>query len=189
MSELETASPTGQNERLSENPVIDYLKKAHRRKDRAALANLRSGLRRRDGRAMEMYPYIGRFLSENTNRSREHAIFTVAALFAYYPDANNTKGDLGASLRELKNDEGDSVEKRFVALLNAEAEDLPVYLRQIIGLLKSNEKPVGVNWEKLFDDIVRWESDSRFVQKRWARSFWGDNYNENNQENSTGEEK
>ena len=173
-------------------------------KNRAALAHLRSGLRRKDSRSMEMYPVIGRFLAEtNPNRSYENAVFIVAALFAYYPDAKSNTGNLGASWKEFRNkkkkrnpnDESktDSNENRFVALLNAEVDELPNYLRQIIGLLKSED--VAVNWEQLFKDVQFWEAagdNSKYesVQRKWARSFWGNFNNENNQdkqENSEGE--
>ena len=164
-----------------EDRVIKYLKSLNKPpQNRAASAHLRRGLGKPPKTAMEMFPYLGRFLSNDTKPNYENTVFIVAALFAYYPDAKNTSGNLGASLRELK-ENSDSIEKRFVALLNAEAEDLPYYLRQIIGLLKSND--VAVNWERLFKDIQSWNSDKRFVQQKWAEQFWGNypNNTENNQ--------
>ncbi|MDQ3062209.1 MAG: type I-E CRISPR-associated protein Cse2/CasB [Acidobacteriota bacterium] len=192
MNEQVEKTETKLAEPREKSEFIKELEKLAKRKDRAALAHLRSGLRRKDSRSTEMYPVIGRFLSEKTNRSYENAVFIVAALFAYYPDAKTNAGNLGASLRQLK-DDSDSIEKRFVALLNAEADELPDYLRQIIGLLKSKEIPV--NWQQLFKDVQYWEttdetSKRESVQKRWARSFWGSYSNENNQdkqENSKGE--
>lgn len=176
------------NEAVSAKPKSEFIKFLEgltadpKRQDRAALANLRSGLRRKNFQAMEMYPYLGRFLSEKPNRNYESAVFIVAALFAYYPDAPKTKGNLGASLREYKRQtESDGAEKRFVALLNAEAEDLPNYLRQIIGLLKSKE--IAVNWQRLFDAIRQWNSDDRYIQRDLARSFWGNLSPEENQTN------
>lgn len=166
-------------EMSAESRFIGYLKGLEKRQDRAALANLRRGLGKPPKTAMEMFPYLGRFLSHDTKPNYENTVFIVAALFAYYPDAKHTGGNLGASLRELK-ENSDSIEKRFVALLNAEAEDLPYYLRQIIGLLKSND--VAVNWERLFKDIQSWNSDRRFVQQKWAEQFWG-NYIGKNQDN------
>lgn len=169
-------------EAKTENRFINYLYGLvdPKRQDRAALAHLRRGLGRKPGAAMEMYPYLGQFLPNERSPRYENAIFIVAALFAYYPDAPKTSGNLGASLRRLK-DDSDSIEKRFVALLNAEADELPNYLRQIIGLLKS--KDVAVNWEKLFDDVRQWSNDNRYVQARWARSFWGKFNDENKQDN------
>ncbi len=94
---------------------------------------------------MEMFPYLGRFVSYDTKPNYENTVFIVAVLFAYYPDAKHTSGNLGASLQELK-EKSNSIEKRFVALLNAEAKDLPYYLRQVTGLVKSSD--IGVNTAK-----------------------------------------
>ncbi len=171
-SAINAAEPT------AEGRLIGYLKGLEKRQDRAALAHLRRGLGKPPKTAMEMFPYLGRFLSHDTKQNYENTVFIVAALFAYYPDAKHTKGNLGASLRELS-EKSDSIEKRFVALLNAETEDLPYYLRQIIGLLKSND--VAVNWERLFKDVQYWNSDQRFVQQKWAEQFWG-NYTNKNEE-------
>ena len=115
---IETIEKTEPNsaEAKEKSDFIKHLESLVRRKDRAALAHLRSGLRRKDSRSMEMYPVIGRFLSEKPNRNYENAVFIVAALFAYYPDAKTNAGNLGASLRQLK-DDSDGIEKRFVALL------------------------------------------------------------------------
>lgn len=163
---------------------IKYLESLAKRQDRAALAHLRRGLGKPPKTAMEMYPYLGQFLSGDSdakkiNHWRENAVFIVAALFAYYPDAKPNVGNLGASLRQIK-DDSDSIEKRFVALLNAEADELPDYLRQIIGLLKSKE--TAVNWQTLFEDVQFWSNDNHRVQNRWARSFWGSYNNKNNQD-------
>lgn len=164
--------------------LIGYLKGLEKRQDRAALAHLRRGLGKPPKTVMEMYPYLGQFLSHEPNHRYETAIFVVAALFAYYPDAPGNVGNLGASIRQLKDDsDSKSIEKRFVALLNAEAEDLPYYLRQMIGLLKSGQKQIAVNWNQLFKDVKNWNSDERFVQNAWARSFWG-NFSSDKNKNS-----
>jgi CRISPR system Cascade subunit CasB len=179
------ATATIAAEPIAEDRFVRYLKSLEKRQDWAALAQLRRGLGKPPKSAMEMFPYLGQFLSHETKHNYENAIFIVAALFAYYSDAKHTTGNLGASLRKLKDDkDSKSIEKRFVALLNAEVEDLPYYLRQIIGLLKSNEKPIPVNWERLLKDIQNWNSDKRYVQQKWAEQFWGNytNKNENNQD-------
>lgn len=161
---------------------IKYLESLVKQKDRAALANLRRGLGKPPQTAMEMYPYLGQFLSQEPKRNYENAIFIVAALFAYYPDAKSTSGNLGASLRRyFEETKSDSVEKRFVALLNAEADELPNYLRQIVGLLKSKE--IAVNWEQLFKDVQFWNSENSRVREKWARGFWGNSGNDHNPNN------
>lgn len=171
MSEENTAARTS-DEPKDESGLIGYLKDLAVRQDRAALAHLRRGLGRRPGESMEMYPYVGRFITEKTNTAHDRAVFLTAALFADYSDARPNIGDLGSSVKELtKKTESESIERRFVALLDADAEYLPYYLRQMIGLLRANDIPV--NWNELFKDIRSWASESRYVQKKWARSFWG----------------
>jgi CRISPR system Cascade subunit CasB len=170
------------SEQRPESGVIAYLKGLAKNQDRAALAHLRRGLGRKPGDAMEMYPYVGRFAGEASNKSHERAVFLTAALFADYPDAQQNAGDLGSSVRQIS-DKSDSIERRFVALLDADAEDLHFYLRQMIGLLKANSVPV--NWEHLFKDIRNWSHDARFVQRNWARSFWGSKETKENNESET----
>lgn len=198
---LEDVNATNKDEAFSaeiseENCLIKYLRGLERQQNRAALANLRRGLGKPPKSVIEMYPYLGQFLSYESKQNYETAVFIVAALFAYYPDALGNAGNLGASLRELSDKEkknrppdekvSKSLEQRFVALLNAEAEDLPDYLRQIIGLLKSKE--IAVNWNRLFKDVKNWNNDSRYVQNAWARSFWGNfSSDKNKEQENTGE--
>lgn len=169
-----------QEEKEFENDFINFLKKLKSEKNRAAMAHLRRGLGKPAGTTTEMYPYIGRFLPKTPNYKYENALYLVGSLFGFYSDANNTNGNLGDSMALIK-DESGSMEKRFVALLNANYEDLHQHLRQAVSLLKAKEKPV--NWERLFKDILAWESDSRYIQRDWARGFWDTYKPKNNQEN------
>jgi CRISPR system Cascade subunit CasB len=95
--------------------------------------------------------------------------FMVASLFALHPDTTDA-GNLGTSFRRIGNP-SESIEKRFVALLNAHSDDLPDHLRQAISLLRSNE--VRVNWLQLLRDIEGWNRDDRIVQRKWAAEYWG----------------
>ena len=68
-----------------------------------------------------------------------------------------------------KEKDSGGVERRFVALLNCRAEDLPDHLRQFISLLKTNDMPI--DWAQLLRDVIRWDYDED-VQRNWARAFW-----------------
>lgn len=162
---------------------------------RAVLAYLRRGLGRESGTAMEMLPYVMPYierlpedLSLKQREKIENSYFLIGSLIGLYPKANRKSEDkgqnnLGKSLwlfdREIskgipnrpKNERNPSVEKRFVGLLNADEEDLHNHLRQIISLLKSKEIPI--NWLQLLKDINNWSYESKFVQRNWAREFWG----------------
>ncbi len=137
--------------------------------DRAALAHLRRGLGKEPGTAMEVFPYIPWWM---VNKYNEQSYFLIASLFGLHPTKSGADrfNNLGKSLSKIK-DASDSIEKRFTALLNANEEDLSEHLRQIIGLLKS--KDISVNWLILLKDIKNWSHEKKFVQKNWARGFWG----------------
>jgi len=98
--------------------------------------------------------------------------YLIAALFAYHPGSGGT-GNLGDAFAQTLDPGGDSTatERRFAALLAAHPEDLPFYLRQAVSFLKSKEVPI--NWHQLFFDLLAWDHPDGYVQKRWARAFWG----------------
>jgi CRISPR system Cascade subunit CasB len=155
-----------------EHPFIAYLEGLRDREDRGALASLRRGLGQDPGSAVEMYRYVVPWLPEQSSRQREEAYYLVAALFAYHPDPGGW-GNLGAAFRRTLDPQGDNtaVERRFTALLAAHPDDLPFYLRQAVGFLKSKEVPV--NWQQLLTDLLAWSHPDGYVQKQWARFFWG----------------
>ncbi len=157
-----------------ECPFIEYLERLRDQEARAVLAALRRGLGKPPGTVPEMYPYVVPFV-QGLSRNQEEARYLVASLFAWHQlswKGENT-GNLGASCARLARavPDSDSVERRFVALLNCRSDDLPVQLRQIIGLLKTREIPIL--WSKLLTDIQYWNHENRRVQRRWANAFWG----------------
>ena len=158
-------------------PLIDYLEELVRRQNRGALAALRRGVGKAPGVAMEMHRYVAPFLPKDPARRQEEACYLVAALFAYWHQgesivAAHPPDNLGASLARLKTpDTGPSLEARFTALLKSHREDLPVHLRQAVGLLKAKEVPV--HWRHLWRDLRHWDHEDGWVQRSWAKSFWG----------------
>ncbi|GIV76693.1 MAG: hypothetical protein KatS3mg050_1087 [Litorilinea sp.] len=135
-------------------PFITYLESLRDQEDRGALAALRRGLGA-PGTAHSMFPYVVPWLPEGASRQQEDAYFLVAALFAYHPDPGGT-GNMGDHFARARTPDGDdtAIERRFTALLAAHREDLPVFLRQAVGFLRSKEVPV--NWHTLFRDIRYW---------------------------------
>jgi CRISPR system Cascade subunit CasB len=158
----------------SERPFVGYLEsltKPENRNGRAALAALRRGLGRRPGEAPEVYPYLVPW----TSRMRgweEEVFYLVASLFASHPMSwhGEGAGSFGASMGRVKDSEGDSTERRFVALLSSRREDLPEHLRHAISLCAAREVPV--TWDRLLRDLRRWDEGRRSVQLNWAREFW-----------------
>ena len=156
-------------ENIQSNPYITFLLSL--KENRGALAALRRGLGRTPGTTPEMYPYIVPWLPDKVSAQMEAAYYLTAALFAYHP-VNTLSGNLGDHLRATINGGGNeqATERRFVALLQCHPDDLPGHLRHAVSYLKSKEQPV--NWQQLFEDLLKWDHPQRFVQKRWAGSFW-----------------
>ncbi len=157
-----------------EERFINRLKELAEGQERGALASLRRGLGQPPGTVADMYRYVEPFLGEQGSgaRFKESAFYLVAALFALHPKSTD-EGNMGAHLAKTRTDSGsDALERRFTALLAAHPDDLPEYLRQAVSFLKSkDEEPV--NWKELLRDLQNWGHEDRFVQKKWARSFWG----------------
>ena len=158
------------------NPFIEFL--LSKKDDRGVLAALRRGLGQAPGQSPDMYPYVIHFLPEKPYPTLESAYYLTASLFAFHP-LNTSAGNLGDHMTATIRSEGErqSVERRFTNLLKAHVDDLRVYLRQSIGILKSREIPV--NWNQLLNDLIYWDHPQLFVQQKWAKSFWGRKYPSN----------
>src|SRR2546422_2397970 len=98
---------------------IEHLEKLRGREDRGALATLRRGLGRQPGTVPEMYPLVVTWVPNIP--FVENAAFLIAALFALHPQPGG-QGTLGASFARIA-ETSESVEQRFVALLNCHRDD------------------------------------------------------------------
>ncbi len=154
---------------------IGYLEKLKEKEDRGALAALRRGLGADPGQTPEMYPYVFPYTTGMT-RYNEDACFIAASLFALHPEGTS-QDTLGTVFRKIRNKkDSESIEQRFVALLNTDKEDLPIHLRHAIALAKGENIPIG--WKELLYGIRYWDYDERFIQRKWAQDFWGYNKGE-----------
>lgn len=65
-----------------------------------------------------------------------------------------------------------STEKRFLALLDADEEQLPDRLRQAITLLNAGD--ISPEWAQLLNDVLSWNQPEQRnrVRDRWARAFY-----------------
>ena len=162
-----TKSPPEQ----AESPFVAHLGDIARRDDRAALAALRRGLAAVPGSVAEMHPCVTPFLPSGTWQWLHECYYITAALFGLHPDPRG-QGNMGQTMRMVSDRAGGaSIEQRFVALLKCHRDDLFDHLRHAVSLAKSKEVPIC--WEQLFRDIRNWDSDQQWVQRNWARSFWG----------------
>jgi len=148
---------------------VEYLVGLSDRENRGALAALRRGVGKPPGTVPETFPIMVPWTGSLKSRREADCYFLVGALFALHPQ-NTTQGNMGTTFA-LMPDPSDSLEKRFVALLNADAEDLRNHLRHAVSLAGSKEVPV--NWAQLLADLRHWDHPDRFVQRDWAEQYWG----------------
>jgi CRISPR system Cascade subunit CasB len=145
--------------------------------DRGALAALRKSLQDPNAMAAAACPYVVPFLPHAENLSRDRAYYLVGALFALHHDAGGEGVSLGHAFRAINDGQegagkpdNESLRGRFVALLDAEVEDLPDHLRHAVSLARAKQQPL--DWHRLLRDVLGWNHPSRHVQRHLARDFW-----------------
>lgn len=132
-------------------------------------ATLRRSLAFPPGTWSEAFPYVEPFVATATKWTRQ-AAYLVAGLYAISGSTAGS-GSIGdASFRLRTRIASDSVEARFLALLDADEEQLPYRLRQMITLMASAD--IAPDWAELFRDLTNWNWPSRLVQERWARDYY-----------------
>ncbi|KKW67376.1 CRISPR-associated protein Cse2 [Lampropedia cohaerens] len=152
---------------------IQYLTTLAER-DRGALATLRHSLAFAPGAYPRAFPYVERFAGAAAHErdARRLALYAVAALFARHPkqQAQSFASAFGQLFRKRGSA---SIENRFVALLEADAENIFDYLRQAISLLAVDD--MGLNYATLLKDLSVWMNPNRNpdpLRQRWARDFY-----------------
>ncbi len=158
-------------------------------RDRAKLAALRRGLGEEDGwdpqLASIVNPRIGTIHDDEAT-----ICYHVAALFGLHPVGWKRGGDDSARyenrsftqslhvLARQQSQEGgrliedikQPLDRRVMALLNADSDDVFDHLRYAVSLLRGTEIPV--DWGKLMLDLDRWDEPDRIVQRTWSRAWW-----------------
>lgn len=144
--------------------LLNLAKEGH--EDRGALADLRSGLGKEPGEMARVHKHVVPYLPERDFNDRWY--YLTATLFGAFP-RHQSGHSLGRAFRPLRA-KSDSMEARFVALLNAHPDDLHNHLRHAVSLLKANEQPL--DWFRLLDDLIEWDHPEGHVQLRWAQDFY-----------------
>lgn len=157
---------------------IDWLQRACERDSRVR-AVLRRSLAFDPGAHPPAYPYVEPFLRDDGSAWRRSAHYLVAALWALHwrQDRSGPTMPIGRAIANHAHkhhtheqlDKGDSsTERRFVALLDADTDQLPHRLRQMVALLKDETLDFGA----LLSDLLRWNAPHKPAQQQWARDFY-----------------
>lgn len=155
---------------------IAHLQRLHE-SNRGAMAVLRRSLSFKPGGYAPAYPYVERFVAaeRHAQDASRLALYLTAGLYGAHPQqgAKSLASGLGQVMRER---DSASIELRFIALLGADAENLAIYLRQVISLLASEE--CALDYAGLLRDLSVWLNPyidtERLdnVRQRWARDFY-----------------
>lgn len=152
---------------------IQHLRTLHEQ-NAGAMAALRHSLAFAPGTYCKAFPYVERFVGrERPARDPwRQALYAVAGLFARHPmhDGRAFAAAFGELFRKR---DSKSIEQRFIAILEADPENVLDYLRQAITLLAAEQ--VGLDYRLLLDDLGTWmnpgaERDD--LRQRWARDFY-----------------
>lgn len=145
----------------------------------AVVAVLRRSLAHEPGLYPPSFPYV-EILTYGQGEWRRRATYLAAACWAKAQRAQLTEKtisavDLATALRKLRDDPkrsqaGESLTKRFTALLDSDSDELAWRLRQITSQISS--AAIAIDWPALLNDLWRWNLSSRSVQVNWARQFW-----------------
>lgn len=146
-----------------------------------ARAVLRRSLAFDPGQHIPTFPYVEPFLKGEQTGWHRDVHYLVAALWASHwrEDQPQAKFKIAVAVGLHDKERRDklsakdrskptSTEKRFIALLDADEDQLPHRLRQMVALL--GEQPI--DFDTLLSDLLRWRGDDKHVQTTWARDFY-----------------
>jgi len=140
-------------------------------KDTKVRAVLRRSLAFDPGSYVHAFPYVEPFVGNGDNARRRETLYLVAGLWAahWHEDVRGQPLALGkaCALHQLASG-STSTERRFIALLDADRDQLPHRLRQIIALLKEQ----SIDFEALLSGLLYWDDDQKRTQNAWARDFY-----------------
>jgi len=124
-------------------------------KDTKVRAVLRRSLAFDPGEYPPAYPYVEPFLKDEGNSWRREMFYLVAGLWASHWTEGRTGSPMaiGKACAAYQSSTGStSTERRFIALLDADREQLPHRLRQMIALLKEQ----SIDFDALLERLLHW---------------------------------
>ena len=150
-------------------------------KDTKVRAVLRRGLAFDLGTFAPAYPFVEPFVKEEDNSWRREMHYLVAGLWAahWQEGMNEAPMLIGKACAAFDNEKRktmsaddrrkpSSTEKRFVTLLDADSDQLPNRLRQMIALLKEQ----AIDFDALLRTLLDWNNDRKRTQIAWARDYY-----------------
>lgn len=149
---------------------IEFLE-ARNESDTRVRAVLRRSLSFAPGAFVPAYPYVEPFVKDTGQAWRREAHYLVAGLWAAHwrEGARGQAMPIGKACAEHQSATGSqSTERRFINLLDADTDQLPHRLRQMIALLKDHP----IDFDALLKGLLNWNDDEKRTQNTWAREYY-----------------
>ncbi len=141
-------------------------------KDSRVRAVLRRSLSFDPGSCPSAYPYVEWFIGGEETPWRREMHYLVAGLWAAHwrEGRNGELMPLGKACAAFRTSSSgsESTERRFINLLDADREQLPHRLRQMVALLND----YNLDFEALLRGLLYWNDDQKRTQNQWARDFY-----------------
>jgi CRISPR system Cascade subunit CasB len=141
------------------NGFIEWLEGLNEKDTKVRAVLLRS-LAFEPGTYVPAYPYVEPFVKDEDNPWRREMLHLVAGLWAAHWRDGRTGAPLsiGKACATYEMTSGSaSTERRFINLLDADADQLPHRLRQMMALLKEQT----VDFEDLLKGVSYWNDDQK----------------------------
>lgn len=163
-----------------EERFVERLERLVEERKLGDLARLRRNAGRSMGESRGAMALFYRLLPERLGW-REEIYFLVATLFPWNARSGG-QGNFGTSMLRLRRRTGnESIDRRMEILLDADFDvsaggrprpgELGFRLRQSVKLLAAHDIPIS--WRQLAKDLNRWSHPDRWVQRDWAREYFG----------------
>lgn len=140
-------------------------------KETKVRAVLRRSLAFDPGAYAPAYPYVEPFVADTDSAWRRKVLYLVAGVWAAHwrEGRSGQPISLGKACAAYQTQtESTSTERRFINLLDADSDQLPHRLRQMLALLKDH----AIDFDDLLNGLVFWKDDRKRTQNAWARDFY-----------------
>lgn len=149
---------------------IEWLE-SQNRKDTKARAVLRQSLAFNPGTFTPAYPFVEPYVKGQDDSWQRKMHYLVAGLWASHWREGRTGAPMPigkASFTYQATCGSTSIERRFLYLLDADADQLAHRLRQMMSLLKDQ----AIDLEELLKGLVCWNDERKRTQSNWACDFY-----------------
>lgn len=149
---------------------IEWLEKLNKENTKVR-AVLRRSLAFDPGTFVQAIPYVEPFVKNEDGSWRRNMLYLVAGLWAAHwrEGQRGQPMSLGRACAAHQASSGStSTERRFINLLDADSDQLPHRLRQMVALLKEQ----AIDFDALLKGLLYWNDDQKRTQNAWARDFY-----------------